>query len=227
MKLFVDLRQPDRETSGMVPLPKAYGLTGGIASGKSTVCQFFREMKVAVIEADHLSREVCKVGEAGWKKIKETFGEDYFTSSQELDRKKMANLIFSDAQMRKKLEDILHPLIIELGRREIRSYFDQGEGLVLFEAALLMETEFDLEFHGTIVVSCTREQQIERLCQRDGITKEKALQIIEAQWPLDRKVELATFVIDNSDTLQSTLEQTREVFEKIKAKQERKSPLWH
>ena len=211
----------------MAPYPKAYGLTGGISTGKSTVADFFRKWGVAIIEADLISREICQKGEEGWKRIKEVFGEGVFDSSGELKRQKLAEIVFLDSKKRKLLEAITHPLIMEKARSQIRKYFDQGQPLVLVEAALLFETGYDKEFHGMIVVTCTPNQQVERLCQRAGVSKDKALQMISTQMPLSEKIKRATFIIDNSGSLEQTQKIAEQVFDKIKAKKERKVPRWN
>lgn len=211
----------------MAPLPKAYGLTGGISTGKSTVADFFKKRGVPVIEADLISREICQKGEEGWKRIKEVFGESVFEPDGTLNRQKLGELVFSDAKKRKLLETLTHPLIMESVRRKIRAYFDEGQPLVLVEAALLFEAGYEKEFHGMIVVTCKSEQQIKRLCDRSGMSKDKALQMIGSQMPLSEKVKRATFVIDNSGTLEETEKSAQEVFDKIKAKKERKTPRWN
>lgn len=211
----------------MAPLPKAYGLTGGISTGKSIVAGFFRKWRVPVIEADLISREICQKGEEGWKRIKEVFGENVFDPDGTLNRQKLGELVFSDAKKRKLLETITHPLIMENVRRQIRAYFDDGQPLVLVEAALFFEAGYDKEFHGMIVVTCKPEQQIKRLCDRSGIGKDKALQMISSQMPLSEKVKRATFVIDNSGSLEQTEEAAQQVFDKIKPKKERKTPRWN
>ena len=211
----------------MAPYPKAYGLTGAISTGKSAVACFFKKWGVPVIEADVISRQICQKGKEGWKRIKEVFGQTVFDSHGELNRQKLGELVFSDPKKRKLLEMITHPLIMEGVRGQIRKYFDHGEPLVLVEAALLFEAGYDKEFHGMIVVTCKPEQQIERLCQRAAISPDKALQMISAQMPLSEKVKRATFVIDNSGSLEETEEAAKHVFDKIKAKKERKTPRWN
>ena len=209
------------------PIPKAYGITGGIASGKSTVCRFFRALGIPVIEADEVSREICEKGKEGWKKINEIFGLDVFFEDGTLNRKKLGEIVFSDPQKRKLLESIEHPLILERIRKRVREYFDQGTPLVLVEGALLMESGFDKELHGTIVISCAPEDQMRRLGERDGLTREEALKRIKAQWTLEEKVKRATFVIDNSKDFKTTEAEVKNVFDKIREKRVRRLPLWH
>ena len=155
------------------------------------------------------------------------FGQSVFNPDETLNRQKLGELVFSDPKKRKLLETLIHPLIMERVRSLIRKFFDQGQPLVLVEAALLFEAGYDKEFHGMIVVTCTPEQQMERLCQRAGIGKEKALQMIDSQMALSEKVKRATFVVDNSGSLEQTSASAKEVFEKIKAKKERKTPRWN
>ena len=210
----------------VIVLPKAYGLTGGIASGKSTVARLFQELGVPVIEADEISHALCEPGEVGAIKIREVFGNDVLDASGRVDRSKLGKIVFSDLQQRKKLEAILHPLIMEAIQKKIRGFFDSGKDLVIVSAALLMETERDKDFHGNILVSCSQDQQLQRLMDRDGVDREEALKRIKAQWSMGKKIEKATFVIDNSQSLENTRAQVKEIYEKIRRKGGN-PPLWN
>lgn len=211
--------------------PKAYGLTGGIATGKSTVSSFFKALGGVVIDADLVSRKVCQKGKPAWQKIKDAFGEGVFQEDGSLDRQKLAQIVFNDLRVcdpekRKKLEAITHPFIMEEIRSEIRKFFDQGKPIVLVEAALLFESGYDKEFDGIIVVTCKPHQQMERLLARSNISKAEAGSIIQSQMPMDEKVKKATFVIDNSGSIEHTKHAVAEVFSKIKPKKSKNS-LWH
>jgi dephospho-CoA kinase len=208
-------------------MPKAYGLTGGICSGKSTVADLFKGYGVPVLNADDISREVCQKGQSAWVEIKKIFGEGVLNNDESLNRKKLSEIVFSDPKKRQILEGIQHPLIMKRIKEEIKKLFDAGQSLVLVEAALILEAGYEKDFHGLIVVDCKSEQQIKRLCEREKISQKKALKIIEAQMPLIEKVKKATFVIDNSMTLKETKKNTEAVFNKVKAKKERKQPQWH
>lgn len=211
----------------MIILPKAYGLTGGIASGKSVVADLFREFDVPVIEADVVSHELCEPEKEGAVAIKEAFGLDFLDEQGAVNRQKMGKLVFSDPVQRKKLEAIMHPLIIKSIQRKIRGYFDQGKPLVLVEAALLMESGNDKIFHGTIVVSCSQAQQLARLMARDGFSKKEAMRRIQSQWSIEKKIEKATFVIDNVGSIENLRQKVKSVYEKIKAKKEQNPPVWN
>ena len=207
--------------------PKAYGLTGGVATGKSTVGKMFAALGAKVICADQLSRKLCEVGQVGWQKVKDAFGAAILNPDQSLNRQKLSDLVFSNAKKRKKLEAILHPFIMEEAQKQTRTYFDQGQGLVMIEAALLIEAGYASDFHGLIVVTCRPEQQIERLCARQAISKEKAQKMIAAQMPLAEKEKKATFILDNSGDLSATQAQVQIVYDKIKPKADRVQPKWN
>lgn len=206
---------------------KVYGLTGGIACGKSTVANFFRELGVAIINADQIHHKLCEKGEKGWKKIKEAFGEAVFNSDGTLNREKLGDIVFHDPKKKKRLEEISHPLIMDRIREEVRSHAGKVVPFILVEAALLVESNREKQFHGLVVVSCRKEQQIERLVLMRGISKDMALIMIEAQLPVEAKIKHATFVIDNSGSLEETQREVRDVFEKIEKRDVGRLPLWN
>ncbi len=206
---------------------KVYGLTGGIACGKSTIANFFRELGAAIIDADRIHHELCEKGEKGWKKIKEAFGDSVFNSDGALNRDKLGDIVFKDLKKKKLLEEISHPLIMDRIREEVRSYVGKVVPFILVEAALLVESNRDKQFHGLVVVMCRKEQQVERLVSMRGISKERALVMIDAQMPIEEKVKYATFVIDNSGSLGKTQREVRNVFEKIQKREIDGLPLWN
>lgn len=206
---------------------KVYGLTGGIACGKSTVANFFRELGAAIIDADQIHHELCGKGKKGWKKIKEAFGESVFNSQGTLNREKLGDIVFKDPKKKKLLEEISHPLIMERIREEVKSSAMKSPPFVLVEAALLIESNREKQFHGLVVVSCRKEQQVERLVSMRGISKERALAMIDAQLPIEEKVKHATFVIDNSGSLGETKRGVANVFQEIQKREVGKLPLWN
>lgn len=190
-------------------MAKVYGLTGGIGCGKSTVAQFFREEGIPVICADTISREITQKNQEGLKKIKEHFGKEVLNSDGSLNRKKLADIVFSDEKKRNLLEEILHPLIMKKIHEQINVFSEQGKKLILVEAALIFEEGYEKEFDGVIVVFCTREQQIKRL-------PKEFQKRIETQMPVSEKVKRATSVIDNSGSLDRTKDEVHKLLEKLR-----------
>jgi dephospho-CoA kinase len=188
-----------------------FGLTGGIASGKSAVAERFRSLGVPVIDADELAREVVASGTEGLRAIVAEFGDGVLDSVGALDRKALGRVVFADDAKRKRLNAITHPLI---GRRtfERAAELDRaGEPLGCYEAALLVENGAADAFRPLVVVACPEEVQIERVMARDGATREEALGRIRAQKPVAEKVAVADFVIDTDRPVEESARRTREV----------------
>jgi len=192
------------------------GVTGGIASGKSTVAGFLKELGSAVIDFDDLAREVVRPGRNAWSKIVEYFGEEILLDNREINRKKLAGIVFPDSEKRKKLEGITHPAIGEAFVKETeRLATEEKSAVIQAIVPLLIECGMQELFHAITLVYIPRDMQITRLVQRDGITKEMAISIINAQMPIDEKLTHAHYVIDNSDTLEETMRQVKDLWEKL------------
>lgn len=173
------------------------GLTGGIASGKSTVARAFAARGVAVVDADQLARDVVAKGSEGLAEVVAAFGPEVLTEDGTLDRAKLGARVFSDAEARRELEAITHPRIAMLGMRRIAELQASAAPYVLYEAALLVETGRHTTFPGLVVVVVTPETQLARLVERDGSSEQAARDRIASQLPMERKVEVATWVIHN------------------------------
>mgnify|MGYP000070663682 CR=1 FL=1 len=185
-------------------MPVILGLTGGIASGKSTVTSMFRELGVVVIDADEIAREVVEPGEPALEEIREAFGAEVITPDGSLDRAALGKIIFSDDDARKKLGQITHPRI---GQRMMQKAMDAGKlghAWVIYDAALLVENGLYKMFDALIVVAVSEETQLERLMQRDESAREDARARIDSQLPLADKVAVADHVIDNNGTRDET-----------------------
>lgn len=194
------------------------GLTGGIASGKSTVCKVFGQLGAKVLDADEVAREVVLPGRPAWKKLRKNFGSEYFHSDGSLDRRKLRRLVFADPEQRNRLNTIVHPeLIREINRRFEEFEASVQDAVVLVDVPLLLEVGMVHRFDKVIVVYAHESVQIERLMQRDGITKEEASEALRAQMPLSKKVEAADFVIDNSGILEETRGQVKKVWQELLA----------
>ncbi|MGK7344821.1 MAG: dephospho-CoA kinase [Candidatus Nitrospinota bacterium M3_3B_026] len=189
------------------------GLTGGYATGKSSVCSMLVKMGAELIDCDLLAREVVAPGTDGLKKVAERFGEDVMNPDGTLNRRELADIIFTDAESRRGLEAILHPLIRELVFKRAKERLSRDPGaVVVVEAALLFESGLYEKMDKNIVVTCREDQQIERGMARDGLPKAEVIKRMNAQWPLSRKAELADFVIDNSGAVEKTKERVREIW---------------
>ncbi len=194
-------------------LPPIVGLTGGIGSGKSTVSNLFRELGVTVIDADVIAREVVAPNSDGLAEIAKAFGEDVIGSDGALDRGRLGELVFKDPDARRQLEAITHPRIGAAMLERAAAAGADGSAWVIYDAALLVENGLHEAFHKLIVVSLDQEKQVERVMQRDGLSRAEVQQRIDAQMPLEEKVAVADFVIDNG----GNIENTREQVEAIKA----------
>lgn len=175
------------------------GLTGGIATGKSTVARAFRERGAHVIDADRIAREVAPPGSAALSRIARAFGPGMIKPDGSLDRAALGSVVFADAAKRRVLEGILHPLILaEIDRRIEELERSDPQGIVVVEAALILELGRQDEYDAVVVVSAEEEQQRRRLIMRDNLSAEEAARRIGAQMPLAEKRRRAQFVVDNS-----------------------------
>nr|CAD7587494.1 unnamed protein product [Timema genevievae] len=183
------------------------GLTGGIATGKSTVSEVFKEHGIPVIDADVMARK----GKA-WHKIKKEFGEDVFTKDGQLNREALGELIFQDVEKRRKLNEITHPEISrEMFWAAVRCIF-QGHQFIVMDLPLLFESGSMLEYiHKIIVVTCEEDLQLQRLMDRNSMSESRAKQRISAQMPLDSKCEKGHFVVENSGTVDDTRQQVLKI----------------
>lgn len=196
---------------------KLFGLTGGIASGKSTVAAILRRLGAAVINADELSREVVQPGQAAWKEIVETFGSDILQKDQSLDRKKLRTIVFHNPEARKKLEAIIHPRVRSLAEQRMRELAAAGSSIIAYEVPLLFEAQIHLWLRPVILVACDPATQKQRLRQRDQLTDIEAQQHLDAQMALEDKRKLADYVIENTGSLEDLEQQVRAVLQKIQS----------
>jgi dephospho-CoA kinase len=192
------------------------GLTGGIASGKSTVSRIFASFGAKVLDADEVAREVLLPGQPAWTKLRRAFGQEFFHSDGTVKRKQLRKLVFADPEKRSQLNAIVHPEVMkEINRRsEILSSSVQT-GVLLVDVPLLLEVGVANRFDKVVVVYVSKSVQINRLQQRDGISEEEAKQALKAQMALSKKVEQADYVIDNSGTLEETQAQVQRVWQEL------------
>ncbi|CAN7988998.1 unnamed protein product [Ixodes hexagonus] len=194
------------------------GLTGGIASGKSTVTNILRSLDIEVIDADRIARDVVEPGKPAWFKIRREFGAEVFLSDGQLNRPALGRIVFSDLTRRKVLNRITHPEIHKEMAAQCLKLLLKGHQFVVVDVPLLYETKTVLRFlHKVIVVSCTPEQQLERLMMRSGLGAEEAKSRIQAQLALEQKCALANFVIDNTADVATTRTQVEDVVRTLRA----------
>ena len=179
-------------------MKKVIGLTGSIASGKSTVSNKLKSLGYKIIDCDEINHRLLLKGNNGYLKVLENFGEDILASDGEINREKLGGIIFNDIKERTKLNQILHPLIKE---EVIKELSEIDDGLVFLDCPLLFETDFHELCDLKIVVYVNLDTQIHRLMERDKITFPEALRKIYSQMPLDEKMQLADFVVDNCHSL--------------------------
>ncbi|MGZ8424278.1 MAG: dephospho-CoA kinase [Candidatus Binatia bacterium] len=196
---------------------KLVGLTGGIASGKSTAAKILTRLGAAIVDADVLSREVVAPGHEGWKEIVATFGSEVLRADQTLDRQKLRTLIFNNPDARNQLEAIIHPRVRALAERRIREHGEAGYAVVVYEVPLLFEGNLHEWLRPVILVACDVEIQRQRLRQRDGLDAAAAQKHIDAQMSLEEKRKLADYVIENDGSLADLESQVRAVLAKIEA----------
>jgi dephospho-CoA kinase len=183
---------------------RVIGLTGGIATGKSDISRFFLERGAAVIDADQLAREAVEPGSPGLAAVVSGFGEDIRAPDGSLDRKRLGEIVFADRDRRRQLEGILHPEIRRLAEERIASAAASGLRVVFYVAPLLIEAKATDRVDEVWVVTVRPEVQLERLMQRDGISRVEAQRIIASQMPLAEKGRYGRIVIDNSGTPEET-----------------------
>jgi dephospho-CoA kinase len=180
------------------------GLTGGIATGKSSVDRMLAARGARVIDADALAREAVLPGEPTLERVVERFGTKVLQPDGALDRRLLGEIVFADAQARHDLERITHPRIIELSQQRIASALASDAPLVVVDIPLLYEGERDTTFQGVLVVYAPPDMQIRRLHDRNGLDETAAQQRLDAQLPIDEKRRRATWVIDNSGDFEAT-----------------------
>ena len=196
---------------------KLIGLTGGIASGKSTVATILKQLGAAVINADELSREVVQPGKGAWKEIVETFGANVLQSDKTLDRKKLRTMVFDNPEARKQLEAIIHPKVRALAEEKIRELAAAGRSIIVYEVPLLFEGQLHHWLRPVILVACDINTQRQRLRDRDQLTNTEAQQHIDAQMSLEEKRKLADYVIENNGNIEELEQQVKSVLESIAA----------
>jgi dephospho-CoA kinase len=196
------------------------GLTGGLASGKSLVGHALVDLGCHLIEADALGHEVLLPGGEAFAPVVSEFGPEILDDAGAIDRRRLGALVFGHPEKLARLSSYVHPAVVRR-EEEILAGIQASDprGIVVVEAAILVETGSYKRFARVIVAVCSREMQIARAMKRDGLTREEVLARLERQLPLEEKVKVADYVIDTSGTKEHALEQTRDVYRSLRSLQ--------
>jgi len=191
------------------------GITGGIASGKSTVTEMFRKLGAEVVSADQLSREAVQPGSAALERLVSRFGEKILDPDGRLDRSRLASIVFADPEERAALNRITHPAIAALAEQRFSELAEEKADLIVYEAPLLFEAGAENRVDAILVVKVEEKEQLRRLQERDGLDAAGASARIAAQMPQAEKIARADFVIDNSGSLEQTEARVREIYREL------------
>jgi dephospho-CoA kinase len=200
------------------------GLTGGIASGKSTVANMFVKYGAHVIDFDELAHEVQEPGMPAWKEVVNRFGEGILQTDKKIDRNKLGNIVFADKEKLVELNNIVHPLVYqeshlrlnEIGKKE-------KHAIVLSDIPLLFEGNMQHLFDLTILIIIKPEEQISRLMARNGFSKEEAGKRLKSQMPISEKIARADIVIDNQGSISETEKRVGRVWQKLLQREKQKN----
>jgi dephospho-CoA kinase len=193
------------------------GVTGGIASGKSTVSKMLEELGASLIDFDVLSRQVVEPQEPAWREIVDYFGKQILREDGHLDRKMLSKIVFRDPEKRKKLESFTHPRILAAFVQQVNAIAQKKPGAIIQVAVpLLIELNLQYLFHKLLLVYAPQEAQVDRLVARDGITREEAFNMLKSQLFIDEKLGYADFIIHNDKSLDETERQVRKLWSKLR-----------
>lgn len=195
------------------------GLTGGIATGKSTVSGMLQIAGAVIIDADAVAREVVQKGRPAYGKIRAHFGDGVFTPDGDIDRIKLGDVIFKDPAQKKILDGIVHPDVFSEVAAKLKAIENETpDAVVILDVPLLIESGMHTGMADVIVVYVPEPLQLRRLMDRDNSTEPDALARIRSQMPIEEKKQFATILIDNSGDLAQTREQTMAAYAKLKKK---------
>jgi dephospho-CoA kinase len=191
---------------------KRIALTGGMGTGKSTVTWMFQELGTPIINADEIAHQLLKPKTVAWKFLFERYGDRIMQKGGEIDRKALADTIFSDDEERKYVERTIHPRVQEEIVKQVTELEKKNNPYAMIEIPLLFETGWEKDFDTVVVVRCDPEQQIVRSMEKFGLSREDVEARLKVQRPIETKVSKADFVIDNAGSKIETLVQVQRLF---------------
>ena len=196
------------------------GLTGGIESGKSTASSIFKELGAYIIDADVLAREIVEPLKPAWKDVVKNFGKGILNKDNSINRKKLAEIVFNNKKKREMLNAIVHPRVLKRAKEIEREIAKKDpEAVIIFDAALLIESGAYKKMDKNIVVYADEDVQVKRLMKRDGLTKDEAIKRIEAQMPLREKVRFADYIIDGNKALNIVKKQLKRALKGLRERE--------
>lgn len=208
-----DVAASDPAPGPRTPFVLRVGLTGGIATGKSTVARLFENLGGIVLDADEIAHRLIEKGASAYAPVLEAFGTSILREDGSIDRSRLGGIVFADPKRRAVLESILHPMIRDLETEQITRVAASGQGrIVVSNAALLIETGFYRDYHRVVLVHCDEAEQIARIFKRDGMSESDARQRIAAQMDTREKLKVAHYAIDTTPGFTATEVRARTVF---------------
>lgn len=191
------------------------GLTGGIASGKSTVSNMLKNLGIRVVDADQISREVVEVGKPAYQQILSVFGDEILHQDKTINREKLGAIIFGDHSKREQLNKIVHPAVRKEMLNGVEEEKAKNSKAVVLDIPLLFESKLTHMVDKTILVYVDEKTQLKRLMERNGYTEKEAKMRIESQLPLHTKKDLSDEIINNNGTIEQTEKQLHEILKKL------------
>jgi dephospho-CoA kinase len=191
-------------------------ITGGAGTGKSTVARMFAELGAEVLDADQAARDAVAVGAPAWQELRRLYGADFFKQNGELNRSRLAQLVFADPEERRRLDGLIHPRVEAELKARVAELARRGVSLVLVEVPLLFETGREAAFDRVIVVAAPEAEQIRRLGARDRRGEDQIRGILAAQWRLQDKVARADYVVDNGGRRRLTARRVKNIWADLK-----------
>lgn len=193
--------------------PKVIGVTGGIGSGQSTVCEHLQQFGCKVIDVDKKAKQIIQKDNSLQNELKKTFGDEIFYKDGQLNRKRLAHLAFRDESQTLQLNKLIHPrMVAEVIEEMETARFSQKYPLIIVDAALIFEISIEQMFDAIIVVYASLNNRIKRVMERDGLKRTEVLARVKRQIPLDDKKTWADFTIDNNRTIDELKKQTEKIF---------------
>jgi dephospho-CoA kinase len=200
----------------MLPSFPIFGLTGGVACGKSTVARFFQDLGAKIIDADRIGHELIEPGRAAYQEILQRFGEEILDPTAAIDRRKLGARVFADAEQLRQLNALLHPRIIARVEEMAREHQARDpHAVVIVDAALIFESGSGGTLRKVIVAWCRPEQQLERLMAKMDVSRQEAERRVRAQMPIEEKRRRADYVIDCSGSKEETRGQVEALFPEL------------